>query len=103
MKSEPQPFSFRLTDEMMARLEAEATKQGKSKTEIVRIALEQFFAEDHRRASMKVLLERFDRLEFENAKTRGVVRRALSKNGYEVTDEDVEAAGEDAKAYLNGG
>lgn len=88
-------YSSRFDDELEEKLEAEAKRRNFSPGAIIRVAVEEYLDKDKRTHNMGVLIEKLERLEYENAKTRGVLRRAFA-----VSDSDVEEAGKDAAAYL---
>lgn len=87
----PQP-SFKCSDEMLRRIEAEAKRKEKTISDVIRNAVEYYFTQDVRQQNLELLL-------YEIVKTRAVVVRTAAVDTGEM-EVLCEAAGEDAKAYL---
>jgi hypothetical protein len=90
------PFSTKFSEAMWAEIEAEAERLKQTSSDVVRLAIAEYFNRDKKRSNL-------ERLVYEEAKTRAMVARVIDPEGTLITDELLEWAGKDAEMYLEKG
>jgi DNA-binding transcriptional MocR family regulator len=84
----------RLSADLMAALQEEATRRDLTPSEVMRLALVQFL-------SASAHHEQWQTLQYEIAKTRAVLLRFIDRqHGEQLADEILAVAGTDAELYL---
>ena len=89
----PRNYSFKLPDDLAAKVDDEADHRKLTYTDVIRQAVEEYFQRDRQR-------QNFEALVFEVVKNRAVLLRCFDMAGKELSAELLEEAGKDATAYL---
>lgn len=86
-------LSFRASEELAAKVEAESERRKITATDIIRQIVEAYFQQEKGQ-------QKFETLLFEVAKTRAVILRLADMAGKALTDDLLEEAGKDAVEYV---
>ncbi len=86
-------LSFRVPEELAVKIEAEVERRKTTATDIIRQAVEDYFQREKGRQNFETLL-------FEVIRTRAILLRSFDMAGKEFSDELLDEAGKDAKAYV---
>ena len=93
-------LSFKVDEEVIARLEAEATAKETTVSHLCRAGIEAYFnGEGQRQQNMKTIMERLDRVEYEVVCVRSMLGRSYSEEDYKLVKQ---LAHEEAAAYVEG-
>ncbi len=89
----PRNYSFKLPDDLAAKVDDEADHRKLTYTDVIRQAVEEYFQRDRQR-------QNFEALVFEVVKNRAVLLRCFDMAGKELSEELLEEAAKDATDYL---
>ena len=87
------PFSTKFSEAMWAEIEAEADRLKQTSSDVVRLAIAEYFNRDRKQSNLELLL-------YEIVKTRAVIMRAVDPEATEITDIIIELGEGDAEAHL---
>jgi hypothetical protein len=86
------PFSTKFSEAMWAEIEAEAERLKQTSSDVVRLAITEYFNRDRKQSNLELLL-------YEIVKTRAVIMRAVDPDET-LTADVLEWAEKDAETYL---
>lgn len=94
-------IAFRVPDELATLLQQEVEQSGSTPSDILRAALQQYFAQKTRSPAVSREADLQQTIRFEEAKTRAVIMRYLDqKIGTVAADTLLDEADLDAQAYV---
>lgn len=93
-------ISFRASDELDLKIQAEMKSRDLTITDVVLQAVEAHFNRDKRQQNFEELQRRLDQLEYETIRNRSLMIRVFDPERTTITEKLLEEAGKDASGYL---